>query len=216
VQVIALLCALFDKTGTGKDMKEIRDRSRMVSAHLRDIRTLQDDALGLGQVVEENIEEWKGSVGLSPWHPVLIIVPPTIIESWKNSFQLFSHFSVSTYYSQNKADAVRTVLYGGADILLCPKSLFQSDDHFRELKEVKWKLVIIDEFHNYKGQKTKISDHVRELKQAHAPLVLGMTGTLMQNNHQELWNLCDLVETNYLGTWKEFKDGVGRTISLGR
>jgi SNF2 family DNA or RNA helicase len=61
-----------------------------------------------------------------------------------------------------------------------------------------------------------LSTHLRKLKSDHRSLVLGMTGTLMQNDHNELWNLIDLVETGYLGTWEQFKSEVSIPIKIGR
>lgn len=46
--------------------------------------------------------------------------------------------------------------------------------------------------------------------------MIGMTGTLMQNDHSELWNLVDLVETDYLGDYKAFKDQVSIPIKIAR
>lgn len=40
--------------------------------------------------------------------------------------------------------------------------------------------------------------------------------TLMQNNHKELWNLVDLVQTNYFGTKDEFNSFVANPIAMGR
>jgi SNF2 family DNA or RNA helicase len=61
-----------------------------------------------------------------------------------------------------------------------------------------------------------LSEHLRELKAKHRSLVLGMTGTLMQNDHKELWNLIDLVETDYLGSWEEFNGDTAHAIKHGR
>eukprot|EP00536_Pseudo-nitzschia_multiseries_P001184 jgi/Psemu1/180418/e_gw1.14.87.1 len=187
VQVIALLCSLFNKTGTTKDFEEMRERNSL-----------------------------RTSLSLSPWNPVMIIVPPTIMDTWKNAFMTFSHFSVSFYSSKTKTNAIESVLYGNSDILLVPKSAFQNETHFSELERVQWKLIVIDEFHNFKNDKAKISIHLRKLKELHHPLILGMTGTPMQNNHKELWNLVDLVETNYFGTQEEFNMNFDRPITLGR
>jgi SNF2 family DNA or RNA helicase len=46
--------------------------------------------------------------------------------------------------------------------------------------------------------------------------VIGMTGTLMQNDHSELWNLVDLVETDYLGTYQDFNNRVSIPIKIAR
>jgi SNF2 family DNA or RNA helicase len=216
VQVIALLCALFNKTGTRKDLLDIRDRNAFVRKQILKVQKLKDQAMHMGEVLNENIGEWNKTLSLSPWNPVMIIVPPTILDTWKTAFETFSHFSVSFYSSKTKMDAIQSVLYGGADILIVPKSAFQDERHLNELKRVKWKLIVIDEFHNFKNYKAKISIHLRELKELHHPLILGMTGTPMQNNHTELWNLVDLVETNYFGTKDEFKNNIDRPITVGR
>lgn len=216
MQVISLLCALFQKTGTRKDFIDIRDRNSLVRKRISKVQKLKDRALRMGEVFDENINEWKKSLSLSPWNPVMIIVPPTIMDTWKNAFKTFSHFSVSFYSGKMRKDALNSVLYGSADILIVPKSAFQDEKHLWEIQKVEWKLVVIDEFHNFKNHKAKISEHLRELKDVHQPLILGMTGTLMQNNHTELWNLIDLVETDYFGSKEEFKTNIDRPITLGR
>jgi SNF2 family DNA or RNA helicase len=207
---------LFDKTGTGKDLENIKERNRLVRDRIVALRKLRDEALQRGEVVDDHDHGWLKSLGLSPWHPVMIVVPTSIVVSWKKSFDLFTHFSVETYASETKEGNINSMKYGRCDVLIVPKSLFASEVHFLMLNQLEWKLIIIDEFHNYKGQHTHISDHLRNLKDQHGPLVVGLTGTLMQNNHKELWNLCDLVETNYLGSWEDFKRNVDRAISLGR
>ena len=217
VQVISLLCGLFNKAGTRKDLEDIRERDSLVRKQKLKVQRLRDQALRIGEVVDENIEGWKQiSLSLSPWNPVMIIVPPTIMDTWKNAFNMFSHFSVSFYSGKTKTNAIDSMLYGNTDILLVPKSVFQNEIHFAELEKVQWKLVIIDEFHNFKNHKAKISIHLRKLKILHHPLILGMTGTPMQNNHKELWNLVDLVETNYFGTREDFNVHFDRPITLGR
>lgn len=174
-----MLCALFDKAGTGKDLQDIRHRKNLVRKHRSKLQNLKDKALCSGDIVEDNIEEWKMSQALSPWHPVMIIVPPTICDTWKRAFQEFSHFSVSLYRGKDRAEALNSIIFGSADILLVPKSAFQDDHRYSELEIVKWKMVIIDEFHNFKNFKAKLSEHLRELKQMHQPFVIGMTGKLI-------------------------------------
>jgi SNF2 family DNA or RNA helicase len=216
IQVIALLCALFEKTGTGMDLKEIKERNKKVAKYITDVRRLKDEAIRRGEFVEENEEELTKTLGVSSWHPVLVVVPPAVVSDWMKSLDLFSHFSVSEYSGERAAQAIDDIRYGNADILLCRESLFKSSDHFARINFVKWKLVVIDEFHSFKNPKTKASAHVRALKKAHNPLMLGMTGTLMQNNHSELWNLVDLIQTDFLGEWDEFKQFYERTIARGR
>ena len=170
----------------------------------------------MGEVFNDDIEDWKKSLSLSPWNPVMIIVPPTIIDTWKNAFETFSYFSVSFYSGKTRVKALESVLHGSVEVLVVPKSAFQTESHLGELEKVQWKLIVIDEFHNFKNHNGKLSKHLRSLKDLHEPLVLGMTGTLMQNNHIELWNLVDLVETDYFGSKDNFKEKIEKPIKLGR
>jgi SNF2 family DNA or RNA helicase len=173
-----LLCALFNKTGTKKDLQDIRDRNIRVRKQISKLQKLKDQAICNGVIIEENIEEWKETLSISPWHPVMIVVPPTILEVWDRAFQDFSHFSISMYFGDSikRTDAIKSVLYSDADILLVPHSAFQTESHYSDLEKVKWKLVIIDEFHNFKNYKAKKSLHLRQLKEQHQPLIIGMTG----------------------------------------
>ena len=195
---------------------DIQQRNSLVREKLRQVRIQKDRALHMGEVFNDDLEDWKTSLSLSPWTPVMIVVPPTIVDTWKNAFEMFSYFSVAFYSSKTRVKAIDSVLHGSAEVLVVPKSAFQGESHLRELEKVHWKLIVIDEFHNFKNHKGKISNHLRELKELYDPLVLGMTGTLMQNNHTELWNLVDLVETNYFGSRDQFMENIEKPIKLGR
>lgn len=190
---------------------------------------------------------WRQELKFPDWYPILLIVPTTVVQNWRNEFARFSHFSVATFDSDNRQKALESFSNGGAEIMLAAKSLFAQDRGFRELNKFPWKLVIIDEFHMFKvcptipaflrisyrlfaalisfrsllfginqNPKGQLSTKLRKLKSDHRSLVLGMTGTLFQNDHMELWNLVDLVETGYLGDWDEFRNTTGKAIKLGR
>jgi SNF2 family DNA or RNA helicase len=47
------------------------------------------------------------------------------------------------------------------------------------------------------------------------PLV-GLTGTVMQNKHKELWYLVDLVQPGLLGDWKDFEKHTSIPIKHSR
>ena len=62
-----------------------------------------------------------------------------------------------------------------------------------------------------------LSRNLRTLKEAHASRILGiLRGGFMRCDHRELWNLVDLVQTNFLGDWQEFHTTVAQPILLGR
>ena len=161
--------------------------------------------------------------------------------SWKAEFEFWSHFSVAVFYTSSRDRQLEKLRDGRAELLIVPDSLFQKEDTFQQLNEIKWKLVIIDEFHKFRvrcclkrclywyyfsflndfhcdlqNKLTKVSKHLRTLKSYHRPLVVGMTGTLMSNSHQELYNLIDLVQKGYLGSEKDFYNETAAYILYGR
>lgn len=207
IQIIALLAALLKKTGTGLDVLELK-RRRLRIAEIK--RAIEDD-LRCGKIVQRDI---RSEAGLPAWSPVLLVVPPTLCRHWEDDLTKWGHFTVATMKSGcNKARELEKISNGEAEILICARSLF----HDTALLEVDWKLVVIDEFHSlFKNVKGKLSYCLRKLKLRISGKVIGLTGTLMQNNHEELWNLVDLVEEGLLQTWIDFKESFADPIKFSR
>jgi len=89
------------------------------------------------------------------------------------------------------------------------------------LKSSKWcigKLIIVDEYHEFKNKNSKGWESLNSLKIAcgRRCSVIGLTGTAMQNDHQELWNLVHLCQPGLLGEWKDFRNNTVRTLKLAR
>lgn len=64
------------------------------------------------------------------------------------------------------------------------------------LHSIPYHLVVLDEMHRLKNPKTKINQAVRRIE---CPRLIGLTGTLMQNNHDELYCLMDTINPNCVG-----------------
>jgi hypothetical protein len=73
------LCALFEKTGTGLDFLKIKQRNEVIARERKAAEIERDKALLEGRFgVQEAIG--KSNLNLSPWYPVLIIVPPSVVD----------------------------------------------------------------------------------------------------------------------------------------
>jgi SNF2 family DNA or RNA helicase len=218
VQIVSLLAALFHKTGTGLDLLQIQHRRKVAAARSVEITSEKDAALLAGRVWKESTAGNAVEAGLSQWAPVLIVVPPSIIQNWVHDFSIWGHFSIAVYQGSQsgREKALESIRLGVAEVMICAKSLFTQPSAFSDLYQIKWKLIIVDEFHQFKNKKGVMAEHLRCIRDEHSALVVGLTGTLMQNSHDELWNLIDLVAKNYLGTWEEFEQDISIPIKLAR
>ena len=107
---------------------------------------------------------------------------------------------------------------GLTEIVVVGKALFTQDADFIKINAIKWKAVIIDEFHEYKNNSSNAYKHVEAigpLKNEHRPII-GLTGTLMQNAHKELWCLSQLVKPGGFGDLSDFTNEYVQPISNGR
>ncbi len=160
VQVMSLLSALFNKTGTGLDVLNIEKRKQLVKAKVQEQKCEEEKALLQGRGLKAsktNVASRTQELELpARWWPVLIVVPPTVLENWKNEFARFTHFSVATYSDRGRDAALAQITSGMADVMLTKRSTFANPSDFDAMNSipVKWKLVIIDEFHVWKVRDT--------------------------------------------------------------
>ena len=70
-----------------------------------------------------------------------------------------------------------------------------------ELNKIPWHAVVIDEAHRLKNSKSQIYKAVQGLP---TKLRYLLTGTVMQNNYEELWSVFDYAVPGCLGDRKEF------------
>lgn len=122
------------------------------------------------------------------------------------------------YSGVNREKAIDEVMNGSSFILIAGKTLFTRDSDFMNFKQIEWKLVFVDEFHEFKNHKSnsfKCLEQLRDDSDGQCPII-GMTGTLMQNNHDELFNLIDLVRPGILSDRKSFLDYISKPIKLAR
>lgn len=121
---------------------------------------------------------------LPAWAPVLILAPSSILDNWRTDSKTWGHFKMAIYESRDKYSGLMEVRTGASEILLVSHKLFEMEGHFKELSEIHWKLVIVDEHHRLKNPIAKMTVNLHELRNTHRVPVLGLTGTVMQNNHK--------------------------------
>jgi len=187
VQVISLLAALLKKTGTGLDLIELRRRKKLAQQKLSEFYTAKEAALREGRILMQP-DNGGDEIELPGFAPILIIVPPSVVGHWEGDFANWGHFAVEKFQKKVDVDiGLEMIRSGESEILLCSKSMFMDESVTEALCEINWKLVIVDEFHLFKNSKGSLANNLRLLKRRQGCVVSGLTGTLMQNDHKELW-----------------------------
>ena len=74
----------------------------------------------------------------------------------------------------------------------------------------------MDEYHEYRNERGAAWCCLDELKKTKRCPVIGLSGTLMQNHHRELWSLVSLAQPELLGAWKYFHERIVRPLNLAR
>lgn len=143
--------------------------------------------------------------------PVLIVCPSSVITNWENEFSKWAKFSVAVYHGPNRDLTLEKVK------LNCIEMLITSFDTFRiqgtTLAEVPWEIVIVDEAHRLKNEKSKLYAACLGIKTKKR---YGLTGTIMQNKIMELFNLFDWVAPGSLGTREHFRDFYDEPLKHGQ
>ncbi|XP_021827208.1 switch 2 isoform X1 [Prunus avium] len=143
--------------------------------------------------------------------PVLIVCPSSVIHNWESEFSKWANFSVAVYHGANRDLVYDKLEAHEVEILIT------SFDTYRicgsQLSEVNWEIVIVDEAHRLKNEKSKLYIACLEFKTLKR---IGLTGTVMQNKIMELFNLFDWVAPGALGTREHFREFYDEPLKHGQ
>lgn len=157
-------------------------------------RAILADEVGLGKTIEAGIilKEYmiRGLV-----KRVLILVPASLVLQWtrelNQKFQIHAHAQKKEY------------AWTSYDVLVASIDTVKRDPHHQIVLEQEWDMVIVDEAHKLKNNKTRNWQVVNQL---HKKYLLLLTATPVQNDLKELYNLITLLKPGQLGNIDHFMD----------
>lgn len=137
----------------------------------------------------------------APSGPSLVVAPKSVVPNWVSEAARFTpSLQVNVLNNANSRYwAVENA--GPGDVLVCTYGLLATEPD--NLKHKQWNVVCLDEAHQIKNRQTIASHTAMELK-ASSRFIL--TGTPLQNNLSELWNLFQFINPGLLGNWSVFRD----------
>ncbi len=173
---------------------------------LQNERALLADEMGLGKTVQA-----IAMLASTRQFPVLIVVPPHLVRNWQRELSRFLTLPEGlrihtvrglTPYQLPEADiylAHYLILRGWKDVL--PKLGFQT--------------LLFDEIQELRRAGTEKYSAASLLSSA-ADRVVGLSGTPIYNRGGEIWNVVNVLDFQFLGSWESFSrewcDGYGRGI----
>lgn len=172
--------------------------ARHVLKNLRG-RALLCDEVGLGKTIEAGLIAMEYLLrGLA--RRILILTPPSLAEQWHLEMQDKFNLDFITYDS----DLFRAKANPWADFPLIIASLdtAKRTPHREMVLASSYDLVIVDEAHHLKNQRTQAYQLVAQLKKKY---ILLLTATPVENELDELFNLINLLAPGQLETATSFK-----------
>lgn len=133
-----------------------------------------------------------------PCH-ILVICPTSVIYHWQDKLRAFlPNVRICTFYGSERS---LEGFHHEYDLLLTSYGIWRREAKL--LKKTPFEIVILDEIQLAKNVKSKLHASLRDI---HARIRLGMTGTPIENELAELKALFDLVLPQYMPGETEFKE----------
>ena len=176
------------------------------------------DEMGLGKTIQ-SLAFLDGIYDYGVHGPFMVIAPLSTIPNWQREFELWSDLNVVVYHgSQTSRNmlAEYEMYYKDADsgerrkdcykfhVLITTYECVIMD--ILELREIHWRVCVIDEAHRLKNQKCKLLEGL-SLLEIECRLLL--SGTPLQNNIHELYSLLSFLEPTQFHSQDAFMKDFG-------
>ncbi|MED6283658.1 Chromodomain-helicase-DNA-binding protein 1-like [Characodon lateralis] len=150
------------------------------------------DEMGLGKTCQTISLLVYMSGALGKKGPFLVLSPLSVMENWRKELESFAPSLTVLCYKGDKerrAEIQRERTTNDFHVLLTTYELCLKDESF--LKRWRWKVLVVDEAHRLKNQKSLLH---QTLTQFSVGFRLLLTGTPIQNNLQELYSLLSFIQ----------------------
>ncbi|UAL51005.1 MULTISPECIES: DEAD/DEAH box helicase [Metabacillus] len=167
--------------------------ARQVVEHMNGKAILADE-VGLGKTIEAGliIKEYMIR-GLAK--KILILVPASLVSQWAR--ELHEKFYIPA------VEQKKSYVWEACDVVVSSIDTAKRSPHREIVLAQQYDLVIIDEAHKLKNNKTKNYEFVQSLKKKYCLL---LTATPIQNRVEEIFNLVSLLKPGHLGNEAYFSE----------
>jgi SNF2 family DNA or RNA helicase len=148
------------------------------------------------------------------WYPkVLIVCPSGLMENWKAELDRWGWWQVYVYHGgvPEKEEALRAASTGRLEIMIVPYTTYRINAS--AINTIDWDCVIADECHQIKGRQSEITHAMNDIN---ALCRIGLTGTAIQNNYDELWTLLNWANPGRFGSLASWQSSISKPLKIGQ
>ncbi|XP_070690463.1 DNA excision repair protein ERCC-6-like 2 [Pempheris klunzingeri] len=196
-------CILGDDMGLGKTVQVIG----FLAAVLHKTGTWEDIKNNRPQFLQSQMTSKQNK----PNKVFLIVAPLSVLYNWKDELDTWSHLRCVVVHGLRKEEELARVKKGRTEIALTTyETLRLCLDQFNNID---WSAVVVDEAHKIKNPNSQITQAMKDLN---CQIRIGLTGTILQNNLEELWCVMDWAIPGCLGSLGHFKNKFSDPIEQGQ
>jgi SNF2 family DNA or RNA helicase len=154
------------------------------------------DEVGLGKTIEAGIVI-KELILRGLVKRILILVPASLTTQWQEEMKI--------KFNENfirKEEFTGNDFWERFDKIICSIDTAKQPENAENIKDIDWDLILIDEAHKLKNEKTLNFKFVEKIPKKYFFM---LTATPMQNNLKELYNMFTLLKPGLLGTYSQFQ-----------
>uniref|UniRef100_A0A4W3IFX3 DNA excision repair protein ERCC-6-like 2 n=1 Tax=Callorhinchus milii TaxID=7868 RepID=A0A4W3IFX3_CALMI len=197
-------CILGDDMGLGKTIQVIS----FLAAVLHKRGTREDIENNMPEFVLKSMKKESRAIHDKIF---LIVAPLSVLYNWKEELETWGYFRVYILHGNKKDHAFRGIRRKKCEIALTTYETLRLC--LNDINSIEWSAVFVDEAHKIKNPKAQITQAMKALK---CRVRIGLTGTILQNNVEELWCVMDWAVTGCLGNRSRFKEDFGNPIEFGQ
>ncbi|XP_053558392.1 LOW QUALITY PROTEIN: DNA excision repair protein ERCC-6-like 2 [Bombina bombina] len=198
-------CILGDDMGLGKTIQVIS----FLAAVLHKKGTREDIENNMPEFLLRKMKKERSSI--APKKMFLIVSPLSVLFNWRDELQVWGYFKVTIIHGSKKDFELSRLKQGKYEIALTTYETLRLC--LDELNSIDWSAVIVDEVHRVKNPKTRVTQVMKDLR---CQVRIGLTGTILQNNMEELWCVMDWAVPRCLGSKNKFKEEYSNPVEYGQ
>ncbi|MDH4137730.1 MAG: DEAD/DEAH box helicase, partial [Anaerolineae bacterium] len=164
-------------------------------------RGLLCDEVGLGKTIEAGLV-LKEYLSRQLVNRVLILTPPALVEQWREELAYKFRLDDFVTTSDSEFRALGPQAWATFSHVVASLATARRAEHRREITQIVYDLVIVDEAHHLKNRASVSWKFVNALQKKY---ILLLTATPVQNDLDELYNLITILKPGQLKTPRQFR-----------